>query len=95
MLTHSDILKIRDWAEKNNAKIVFKFKNYPYTLVIEKMIKSQDLNERTVEWVRAFGTKRPHQVVVSFSLEEITIKYRDTGEEEKIRSLKQLMEKIA
>ncbi|RLE71675.1 MAG: hypothetical protein DRJ37_04480 [Thermoprotei archaeon] len=94
MLTHSDVLKLREWAEKTNAKIVFKFKQYPYQLVIEKMIKSQDRDGRTVEWTRAFGTKRPHQAIASLPIEEIVIVYKDTGEEEKI-SLKQLLAKIS
>ncbi|RLE66250.1 MAG: hypothetical protein DRJ38_02250 [Thermoprotei archaeon] len=94
MLTHSDILKLREWSERNNTKVVFKFKDYPYRLVIEKMIKSQDRDGRTVEWTRAFGTKRPHQVIASLPIEEIVIIYKNTGEEEKV-NLKQLLKKIS
>jgi len=93
MFTHNDILRIREWAEKRNAKIIFRFKNYPYILVIEKMIKSQDINERTVDWIRAFGTKKPHQVISSMPIDSITIYYKTSGEEEKLKNPRQLLQK--
>lgn len=87
----SRVFKLREWAAENDARIVFRLK-YSFDMAVGKLIQALDKEGNIVEWSRAFGTKRPDQVVESVPVESIVVQYKGTGEEVVLKSLEELEE---
>ena len=87
----SKILKLRKWAAENDARVLIKLK-YPYDVSVGRLIQAVDKEGNIVEWSRAFGTKRPDQVIESIRIESILVRYRSTGEEISFKSFRELEE---
>jgi len=90
VVTFSDLERLREWARATSRRVRVKFRRYPYTLVIDKMIRAEDPEGRTVPWHRAFGAKQPHQVLASFPIARIEVVDKETGRREEINSLEEL-----
>lgn len=88
MISFDKLQSILNWTRKNNVKIRIFLKNYPYVLALDKVVHAEDLEGRNVSWIQAFGSKQPHQVLMSFPIGKIIVKMeRETLELSDISSL--------
>lgn len=88
MISFDKLQSILNWTRKNNVKIRIFLKNYPYVLALDKVVHAEDLEGHNVSWIQAFGSKQPHQVLMSFPIRKIIVKIeRETLELSDISSL--------
>ncbi|ABL77760.1 hypothetical protein [Thermofilum pendens] len=80
--------KILEWARNTNSTVEFFFENSPYRIRIDKLIRAVDPSGNIVPWTRAFGVKKPADVLATFHVKKIVVKKE--GEEKELRSLEEL-----
>ncbi|RLE82067.1 MAG: hypothetical protein DRJ51_02335 [Thermoprotei archaeon] len=93
MLSHSQIIKLNKWAKNVNGRIVFRFKKYPYALVLDGVIHAEDFEGKAVSWSQAFGPQVPSDVLLSYKLKEIEV--RMPGKELVFKTFKEFKEFFA
>ncbi len=85
--------KILAWTRENGCKVELSFHGTPYRLRIGRMFRSVDPEGRIVPWIRAFGTKQPHQVLQTYKVKKIEILNPD-GTIHHLESLQELLEVV-
>ncbi|MEM2793049.1 MAG: hypothetical protein QW511_00150 [Candidatus Methanomethylicia archaeon] len=58
-------------------KVYIFFKNSRYVLVINRYIHAEDKNENYIEWVKAFGSISPSNIITSFPIEKVKLKLKN------------------
>jgi hypothetical protein len=89
-LNLTDLQKlIRD----KGIKVTIFFKGQRYGIVIHDIIfPIEKMSGRRVDWFKAFGLKRPEDVIHAFPVDYIL--YEAKGKEEIIKSIKELEDKL-
>ena len=92
MLSHAEIVKLNKIARERKLRIIFKFKNYKYCLVLDGVIHAESIDKKRVSWNKAFGSKIPSDVLTTYQLDKIIIK--TSNEEKVLRDLNELKRMI-
>ncbi|AKG39209.1 MAG: hypothetical protein ACP5II_05485 [Infirmifilum sp.] len=80
MLNVKQLEALLEWARAKNAVIDFFFRETNYRLRIDKMFRAVDQSGNAVSWAKAFGTKKPWDILEAFTLDKIIIRLE--GKEE-------------
>ncbi len=70
-----DIVKLQKYARENNLKIVIYLKKSRYRIQISNFIQALDPEGRVTEWGKAFGPQTPSDVLQSYGISRVEIRY--------------------
>ncbi|MEM0226723.1 MAG: hypothetical protein QXF46_07575 [Thermofilaceae archaeon] len=72
-LTQRELEALVNWARSGSRRVRIKFKGLKYSVLISRYVEAVDAAGRRVPWQVAFGSRPPHDVLSSFSIEEIAV----------------------
>jgi hypothetical protein len=84
--------KVLDWTRRTNSLVEFFFNETPYRVRIDKFIRAEDVSGNIVPWSKAFGTKKPIDVFLTFHVKRILVKRE--GKEENYSNLEEFLKLI-
>ncbi|MEM3832687.1 MAG: hypothetical protein QW128_03685 [Thermoprotei archaeon] len=87
------LVDLQKLIKNKGIKVTIFFKGQRYGIVIHDLIfPIEKMSGRRVDWFKAFGLKRPEDIIHAFPIDYIL--YETKGKEEILRSIKELKDKL-